>query len=401
MGNEAATSPLDQLFYVGVIGGSFLIASVRKVHWRRLFAANKSLMLLYTYFALSIVWSGDPSGSAKRLAKDFGLMFVIGVIVSERDPLQAARAIYVRCACVLFPLSVVFVKYYPNFSRVYALGGEITITGVTTQKNSLGEICLIFCVFLVWDILEGRQLGVKAQWRHIPWEEVALFAMGLWLLYLSQSKTALLCMVVGIVLLVRSDRLATKSINRSVFLGVLALPLLMFFSQQFSSVIAPIVAALGRNMTFTGRTDIWEHITWNTVNPLVGSGFWNFWGGRGGYEISQAMNTPIPNAHDGYIDIYLDGGVIALALLFWVLWTSGGGIIRKLKPKKADRRFVRLRFAVLIVAIVYNLSEASYMRMGPLWFTTLLMLVDFPSSGIASGARIRSRMDEPMLAAMR
>jgi uncharacterized protein (DUF1330 family) len=29
-------------------------------------------------------------------------------------------------------------------------------------------------------------------------------------------------------------------------------------------------------------------------------------------------------------------------------------------------------------AIVYNLSESSFLRMGLLWFTTLLMIVDFP-----------------------
>ena len=69
--------------------------------------------------------------------------------------------------------------------------------------------------------------------------------------------------------------------------------------------------ALGRNATFTGRTQIWEHINIDTVNPLFGSGYWNFWGGPGGERINQEMQSLIPNAHNGYLDIYLDGGAIA------------------------------------------------------------------------------------------
>jgi hypothetical protein len=41
-------------------------------------------------------------------------------------------------------------------------------------------------------------------------------------------------------------------------------------------------------------------------------------------------------------------------------------------------RFQRLRFAMLIVVIVYNLSESMFARLSPIWFTTLLVFVDFP-----------------------
>jgi hypothetical protein len=42
-------------------------------------------------------------------------------------------------------------------------------------------------------------------------------------------------------------------------------------------------------------------------------------------------------------------------------------------------RFQRVRFAVLIVMIVYNLSESMYGRLSTIWFTTLLVMVDFPA----------------------
>jgi O-antigen ligase len=380
MGNEMAGSSLDGAFYLCVIGASLLVASLRGLRWNRLFAANKAILLFYISFAISVCWSGDPAGSFKRLAKDFGLLLVIGIVFSEKDPLQAIRAVFVRCAFVLIPLSVVLVKYFPAYGRDFSIRGDLMVTGVTTQKNSLGEIVLIFTLFLVWDFLETKHTGVRPRWQQIPWDRLILLLMAAWLLHLSQSKTALVCTLLGSFLVLRSNWLCSKAIDRAVLSGALLLPFLVLFSQQFSSAIAPLVTALGRSMTFTGRTDIWAHITINTVNPIIGSGYWNFWGGPGGYAISQTMNTLVPNAHCGYFDLYLDGGMIGLAMLFVLLVVCGFRIVNNLKLRREAKWYVRVRFAVLIAAIIYNLTESTFARMGPIWFTTLMMMVEYPFS---------------------
>jgi exopolysaccharide production protein ExoQ len=385
MGNEASTSPFDQLFFLCTLAGSFLVAFLRKVKWMRLFAANPTIVLFYLYLAVSILWSGDPGGSVKRLLKDFGLVFVICVIYSEAEPLQAIRAVYVRCASVLLPLSVLLIKYFPGYSRIYDVNGDIQITGVTMQKNTLGELVLICMLFLLWDCLEALPTGSRLRWKHLPWDRLALFVTGAWLLKLSQSKTALMCLVIGSALMIARKRLASKTMNRAVLIVALCMPFLLFFSQQFASVIAPVVQALGRNMTFTGRANIWEHIDLKTVNPLIGAGYWNFWGGPGGYAISEVMKTTVPNAHNGYLDIYIDGGFIGLSILFAMLITCGRRIISAgwMQGKIVDR-FMRVRFAFLIVAILHNLTESSFARMGLMWFTTLLMIYEFPKHALAA-----------------
>jgi exopolysaccharide production protein ExoQ len=299
----------------------------------------------------------------------------------------------VRCAYVLIPLSVVFIKYFPEYSRAYTIGGEVTITGATTQKNSLGEIVLVFTLFLFWDFFETRRLGPKRRRNRIPWDHIILLIMGMWLLHLSQSKTALLCTVAGVFLLARSGRLARTAVNRAAIVGALSLPFLLFFSQAFSSVIAPFIEALGRDMTFTGRANIWQHVTISTVNPLIGAGYWNFWGGPGGYAISQAMDTVIPNAHCGYVDIYLDGGVLGLVVLFVMLTGCGFRIVRYLKKSSDADRYLRMRLAVMVVAIMYNLSESTFARMGPIWFTTLLMMVDLPMKPAAKRVAMAMRQN--------
>ena len=160
--------------------------------------------------------------------------------------------------------------------------------------------------------------------------------------------------------------------------GGLAVPFVIFFAQRFASILGPLLQALGRNLTFTGRTSIWQHITLDTVDPMIGAGYWNFWGGPGGLKVNLAMNSIVPNAHNGYVDIYLDGGVIALSLLAILLLTAGIRITGKIRVGSPLNRYQRVRFAFLIAAIIYNGSESTFVRMGPIWFTTLLMMVEYP-----------------------
>jgi exopolysaccharide production protein ExoQ len=364
-------SPIDRTFYLCLIFGAGLVATWRGVKWNRLLLANGAVTLFYLYFAVSILWSVDPFGSFKRLFKDFGLVVMIAVILSEKDPREAMRALYVRCACVLIPLSVLFVRYYPELGRFYTRSGSATFTGVTTQKNGLGEIVMVFSVVLLWDYLETRSAGTSRS----RWDHLVLLVMGLWLLNVSDSQTALACLLIGVVLVVRGRQFASPAINRAAFVAALSAPFWLFFTQQFGTFIAPLVEALGRDLTFTGRTDIWQAILAQDLNPVIGAGYWNFWGPGGGQAVRDYLSTQtMKSAHNGYLDMYLDGGLIALGLLFCLLLAAGSRATRNLR----EDRFQRVRFAFVVVAILYNLSETTFGRLSPLWLTTLLMFIEFP-----------------------
>jgi O-antigen ligase len=375
--NELSSSIIDQAFYLLVLTISLIIAASRGAKWSKLLTANSAIMLFYFYFAVSILWSSDPTGSAKRLIKDFGMILAISVIFTEKSPLEAMRAVYVRCAFLLLPLSIVFIKYFPAYGRAYGQGGEMTLTGVTTQKNSLGEIVLIFSLFMLWDYLESRPPGAKFKITRIPWDLLVLLLIAVDLLRISQSKSALICTAAGLFLLMRSRAFASSAVSRAFLLFALALPPLVFFSPRFTETIAPVLHAIGRDATFTGRSNIWNHVSLDTVNPLMGAGYWNFWGGPGGFRFNVEINEVIPNAHNGYVDMYLDGGFLGLAVLYLMLIACGNRLIRYIKATRTIDRYQRVRFAFLIAAIVYNLSESSFARIGPLWFTTLLMILDY------------------------
>lgn len=373
--NDRAGVLIDQLFFAFVIGASLVIGFLRHVKWSRLFAANFPLMLFYLYCLVSVLWSYSPVDSLVRVLKDFGAtVLVISLILSEKKPLEALRAVFVRCACVVIPLSALFTRF-STMGKQFARNGDLMYTGAATQKNSLGEMLLICVMFLVWDHMEERSAaGAKRMWSGMKWDRILLLLGAFWLLNLSQSRTSLVSLIIGLTLLVGTGWLATRKAS-SVLLGVaLSYPLLVLLGQK-ASLLTPVLEMLGRDATFTGRADIWRHITLDTVNPLIGAGFWNFWGGPGGKAIAAIMQTGIPNAHDGYLDVYLDGGLIGVFLLSCVLVTSGRRLIRNLPL----HRFYRLSFAFLLVAIVHNVTESSFSRLSAMWFTTLLAMLEFPS----------------------
>jgi exopolysaccharide production protein ExoQ len=374
-GNTGSGNPIDQIFFASVTAVSLVVLWSRGLKWSKVFTANVAIMLFYGYFVASCLWSTSPVDSLIRVLKDFGAnIIVISVILSDKKPVEALRAVYVRCACVLIPLSADLVKFSP-LGRQYARNGDVTYIGAAVQKNSFGELLLVFMMFLVWDHLETRSVvGLKRLWSGLRWDTWVLLLMGLWLLHLSDSQTSFVSLLMGLALLLRTGWLASRRVSRLVFMVALSLPLLLLCTQEFSSVFTPLLEGLGRDPTFTGRTDIWQHITFTTVNPLIGAGFYNFWGGPGGNAIRAAMQTGVPNAHDGYLDIFLDGGLIGVFLLSCVLVTSGRRLIRLLP----QHRYYRLGFAFLIIAIVHNVTETSFGRLSPLWFTTLLVMLDFP-----------------------
>ena len=67
-----------------------------------------------------MAWSEEPFVASKRWLKDFGNVVMVLVLLTEKNPLDAVRAVFVRCAYLLVPLSVLFVKYYVWLGKVYS-----------------------------------------------------------------------------------------------------------------------------------------------------------------------------------------------------------------------------------------------------------------------------------------
>src|SRR5204862_5982008 len=106
-----------------------------------------------------------------------------------------------------------------------------------------------------------------------------------------------------------------------------------------------------------------------------------------------------PNqAHNGYLDTYLNGGLIGLGLLGGLL------IVTARHVKKQLLRGVglgALGLAVLLVSITCNWTEAIFNKMSLGWFALVLVIVNYPPAWArrtatrAKDARVEVDASEP------
>src|SRR5678815_2745672 len=112
-------SPLDRLFFFSLILASVAVLMKRNLDWSGLMKKNQWLVVFFIYLALSILWSDYPFVALKRWIKDVGNIFMVLVILTDADPLRAVKVVWSRCCYLVIPLSVVLVKYFPNFGSYY------------------------------------------------------------------------------------------------------------------------------------------------------------------------------------------------------------------------------------------------------------------------------------------
>jgi exopolysaccharide production protein ExoQ len=283
----------------------------------------------------------------------------------------------------------------------YDSGDKITYyTGVTTNKNSLGVICMVCGLGMLWSFIgayEERKLPHRS--RHLIARGIIL-ATAAGLIVKADSMTSLSCFVMGgsVMVMATQKWVAERtSYMHALVGGAVALPLFAIFLDTAGS----LVHALGRNTTLTGRLSIWTAVLSVQTNPLLGTGYESFWLGSRLQRVWDMTSTGIQEAHNGYIEVYLNLGWIGLILLCALIVT---GYRHAYALYCRDPHIGRLRLALLTAGVIYGLTEASFRMMSPIWIAFLLVIpyvpqylqkvkrqrtLQFPLTQIVSPKRVR------------
>ena len=259
-GNEYQDSLLDKGLFLFLIATGLIVMVRRHTNWHRVIGANKWLFIFFVYLGISAVWAEDPFVSWKRWIKDVGNIIMALVIVSEKDPRQAIRTFFARCAYLLIPLSVLVIKYFPSISRFYDRWTyQVVNIGISTDKNMFGVTLFVCTLSLCWMFLEFRG-GVGRSDKATGITYLVLILMTAWLLHIARSSTASVCTVLGTGVLVgmrfptiraQVERLGLYTVG-AVFLVLIAQMLGLW-----DMLIAAFTYITGRDPSLHGRTDIW------------------------------------------------------------------------------------------------------------------------------------------------
>lgn len=381
-------SPFDRNVYLLLIVLGIVVLARRGLDWGRFFSANRWVVWLFLYYALSVVWSDFTFVGLKRWIKDVGNVVMVLILVTERDPVQAFRAFMARSVYVCVPFSVVVIKYYGEVGRYLTSSWDNAFCGIATEKNALGLLALISGVFLVWDYFEGRKDPTRKSDRVDFSTRVVLLLMVFWLIQKANSSTALVCLMMGSFLVVfMRTRIARRWVA---YLGTYALVvaggIVIFLSVP--GLFETFLEILGEDLTLTGRTELWGELMAEKINPLLGTGYQSFWLGPRAEVYWEKWSFHPNQAHNGYLETYLNGGLLAVAIIIGLLISTAARLKRRLM---AGGSFARILFAYFVIVIFYNWTEAMFNKMSPIWFVQLLTAVVYPArravTAVAAGAR--------------
>ena len=360
--------PLNRFVYASLVGLGLLVLSVRWSKVPKLLQANTAIVVFLLYCVLSLTWADYPDVGFKRWVKALGDFVMVLIVVSEKDPAVAIRRLLTRTGFLLIPLSMLMIKYYPDLARYYDRWEWTTLySGVATNKNALGGICLLFGLASAWQFLEALSGRQRAQRIRLLIAHGIILAMVIWLFKLANSITALSCFLIGIAALlvlqlarrrVPDRRVPDRHYQRFNRLMVHWLTLsLIVLPSTILFVDLGVLELLGRNPTLTDRTFVWNLVLSQTTNPwIVGTGFENFWLGSRLDRIWSVFSFALTQAHNGYLEIYLNLGWTGIALLSVVLVTGYQSVVTKLRRSPSTGS---LMLAYFVIGIVYNFTEAA------------------------------------------
>ena len=390
-------SAVDRVLLCIFIAIGCLILKNRNLNWAKVFRDNRWLVLLCGYMAMSIVWSDYNFVSLKRWFRFCATPLMALIVLTESSPREAMEKVFRRTAYLWLPVSLLLIKYYPDLGMQYDLWtGERMWVGVTTQKNGLGRLCLISAFFLVWAIIRAwsqrKQTGVK--WRIRT--DVAVLLLALLLLRGpggAYSATSIVALLLGTTMYLGLLWMRKLKSNTGVTVLMIVIGISIFLG-----IVIPIIggsgasgfaAILGRDATFTGRTDIWQAILPVALrNSVLGVGYGSFWIKP---PISYNLFIMVNEAHNGYLDVFVELGLVGLILFLGFLLSSCRAAQRALA---VDFEWAGFVLCFLLVIVIHNITESSFLRptnhMGATLFFLAMLIHRLRKAGVAPGRNARS-----------
>jgi len=351
-------SPLDRMIFAGLEILGLYALSIRKTSFSKIVQANLWMFLFFIYWGISITWSDYSFVSLKRWIKDVGNIIMVLIILSEANPANAIRAVFARFAYIAIPLSVVLIKYFPELGRYYnRWTWDVAYCGVTTGKNALASTILVCTLSLIWQLIETIKSRTHLIDKIDLTTRIVLILMAFWIFTIVNSSTALIGLIIGIIILIYlSLPNARTQIWRVGTYGLLTIMVVLaIFVLPY--IIGNVLGLTGRDLTFTGRVEIWSLVLGMPINPLVGTGYQSFWLGPFAEQLWDVFYFHPNQAHNGYLETYLNGGLFGTGFLFVLIFYTGF----QLKDDfLKGRSHITLLMVFFLVSLIYNITEAVF-----------------------------------------
>ncbi|MEO1304872.1 MAG: O-antigen ligase [Pseudomonadota bacterium] len=264
------------------------------------------LMALLVLCAVSFTWSID-AGLTQRRSFAIIMTTAAGLFLGTRYSWKTMLRALAMVWLILALSSALTGLLVPDFGRdqTVHIGAW---QGLFFEKNQLGGMMARAATVAAFLVLMDRKF--RSVW-------MGLLIVCTLLVVLSTSITAILGLVIGLgaigICALMKRGLATGLVT--LWIGGLAAGVGIFVLVLVPDIV---FESLGRDMTLTGRTDIWiTLIDYIQERPVLGYGYGAFWadGSDPGNWVRETLQWDAPTAHNSWIEVTLALGFVGLGLL--------------------------------------------------------------------------------------
>jgi O-antigen ligase len=349
---KAETSNIvNQLLYVFLFLSSMIIV-IKRFDIISLFIKKEKYLSLFILLCLvSAVWSSFHVISIKR---SFQLLSVYLVVINallfiELSKLLKVLKIIVSLYLVVTVVSSLLIKEAidPQFG---------TWQGLADHKNGLaryGFYCFLISMFFY---REQNRLGTKITNYAISFVSVIVIIMTG-----SSTTIVMLGLIFSISMLFSIEGIFKElRIGRTIMIMALLFFIILYIVVNIFDphLIYKIPAMLGKDPTLSSRTDIWAYL-WSDIEKKIflGYGYGTYWimGSTLFASFVAVIGFNVNQAHNGYIEIMLQLGLIGISLFAIILIIL---IYRILKLNS------NLSLILIVSILILDYTEATLFKLG-------------------------------------
>jgi exopolysaccharide production protein ExoQ len=373
-------NPIDAFVYLTLTAAAFFVLNKRRATFAEIFRNNPWFVVFIFYALLSIVWSDFPFVAFKRWIKTLGHPAMALVLLTEPDFEESLTRLMKRSAYVLIPFSILLIKYFEDIGRYWdEFTGVGHFSGVNLNKNGLGGGCMVFGTFFLWHLLKTWK-GERSKARRNELLLIGGFMfMIAYLLRKAHCATCFLCLLIAIAIIILLGR---KWVDKRLIVGyALVIVFVLGVAELGFGVFEHVVDLTGHESTIAGRAELWHDLLEVPINPILGVGFESFWMGDRLQAMWATHWWQPTQAHNGYLETYLNLGVVGLCLLIGLI----GSTFQKARLE-LFRNFDwgRYRLGMLVAILFHNWTEASFRGLGLSWFVFHIIALDYPNFRFAA-----------------
>jgi O-antigen ligase len=341
------------------------------------------LTLSLVWIMVSSVWSIDPWTSfARSTALTTIIVMTVG-LVGRHGVTGVMKSIHIAGVIVLVA-SFALLVIGPTFAfEQFGLGASFRAGFWHKNQLALFLTCFVICLVADWN-------SEKHVFRLV---KDAVMLVGSFILIWQSHSVSGIVISSGAVLIA-----CLLSFHQRVVRAPLVMLTGLFIAVLLVLILVGVgkdalLEGFGRDPTLTGRTTVWE-LAWQSVveRPILGFGYGSYWTALSGAKYSFGDSWLPPDAHNGFLDALLGGGVVLLTLIIYQTWI----LIKRSIVSALGARSTIAWFMVLVGALlpVYNSVESIYLRdysIATLLFVTVLFAHSRSVAGGSNGLARTSR----------